>query len=182
MKLGLRELLFVCVMLGLLASSYFFVFDKMNRKRIAVAADTAEKQRCLANLRQSTAGIDDLNRKIDELQKAIGFFEKKLPQQREMDNILRELSQLSDEHGLTTRTVKTLKSERAANYSEQPIQLTLNGDFYTGFYPFLQSLERLPRLTRLTQMQLLKLSDRNGAMTAQLTVSIFFEPDMDEKN
>src|SRR5437660_4127165 len=126
MKLGLRELLFVCVMLGLLASSYFFVFDKMNRKRIAVAADTAEKQRCLANLRQSTAGIDDLNRKIDELQKAIGFFEKKLPQQREMDNILRELSQLSDEHGLTTRTVKTLKSERAANYSEQPIQLTLN--------------------------------------------------------
>ena len=176
MKFGARELLFLCVMLGLLGCTYFFVFSKANAKRAELQTEILAKQTALNNLRQSTAGIEDLNRKISELQQAITFFESKLPQEKEVDKILKEVWQLAEANQLQTRTVKPSKSERSASYSEQPIEMSLAGDF-NGFYAFLLQLEKLPRITRLTKMNLQKINEHDGEMTAQLTLSIFFEPD-----
>lgn len=176
MRFGFRELIFVIAMLGLLGSSYLLVFQKANNRRQVLQAEIEQKQRALANLRQATAGIEDLNGKIDELQKAIEFFESKLPQEKEVDKILKEVWQMAEANSLQTRTVKTLKAERSAGYSEQPIQMTLSGDF-NGFYAFLLQLEKLPRITRVTQMDLKKIDERDGAMSANVTLSIFFEPD-----
>lgn len=176
MKFGAREVIFVVVMLGLLGSSYFLVFNKANQKRAALQAEIDRKQRALADLNRARVGIDDLKQKIDELQQAITFFEGKLPASREMDRVLEDVTRLARENGLEQRTFKTGKSKRAANYSEQPIEMTLAGDF-EGFYVYLQQLERFERLTRVTKMDLLKMNERDGAMEAKLTLSIFFEPD-----
>ncbi len=176
MRFGIRELIFVLAMIGLLACSYFLVFQKADQKRQALRLDLENKQRSLANLRQATAGIEDIGRKIDELQKAIEFFESKLPQEKEVDKILKEVWQMAEANSLQTKTVRTMKSERAAGYSEQPIQMSLAGDF-NGFYSFLLQLEKLPRITRVTNMALQKIDQREGEMTANLTLSIFFEPD-----
>ena len=176
MKLGPRELIFVSVMLGLLASSYFLVFNKANAKRVALEADIDRKQKALSDLQRARVGIDDLKQKIDELQQAITFFEGKLPESREMDKVLEDVTKLARDNGLEQRTFKTGRSQRAANYSEQPIEMTLAGDF-EGFYVYLQQLERFERLTRVTKMDLTKMDKRDGAMEAKLTLSIFFEPD-----
>jgi type IV pilus assembly protein PilO len=176
MKFGLRELIFVKLMVGLLLASYFIVFAKATEKKKALFADIQAKEAALANLKQSTIGIDDLGKKIDELQKAITFFEGKLPQEREVDKILREVWQMAETNSLQTRTVKPSKTERGASYNEQPIEMSLAGDF-TGFYSFLLQLEKLPRITRLMKMNLQKINEHDGEMTASLTLSIFFEPD-----
>ena len=176
MKFGIRELLFFAVMLGLLGSTYFFVFAKANQKRMALRAEILRKQQALNELRLSTAGIADLDAKVRDLKEAIKYFESKLPQEREFDKILKEVSQMAEANALTTKTVRTLKSERLAGYSEQPIQMSLTGNF-NGFYSFLLQLEKLPRITRITNMQLQKLQDHDGEMQASITLSIFFEPD-----
>ena len=176
MKFGLREMLFFTVMVGLLASTYFFVFAKANQKREALRRDILTKQSALGELRQSTAGVEDLNRRIKDLQDAILYFESKLPQEKEFDKILKQVSQMAEANSLSTKTVRTLKSERFASYSEQPIQMSLSGNF-NGFYLFLQQLEKLPRITRVTNMQLQKINERDGEMQASLTLSIYFEPD-----
>ena len=176
MKFGLRELLFFTVMLGLLAATYFFVFTKANQKRMELRAEILKKQQALNELRISTAGIADLDAKVRDLRDAIKYFESKLPQEREFDKILKEVSQMAETNALQTKTVRTLKSERLAGYSEQPIQMSLSGTF-NGFYSFLLQLEKLPRITRITNMQLQKLQDRDGEMQASITLSIFFEPD-----
>jgi Tfp pilus assembly protein PilO len=176
MKFGIREIIFVLVMLGLLGSTNYFVFSKSNKRKAERLADIRTRQTALGNLQQATAGIDDLNRKIDELQKAITFFEGKLPQEKEVDKILKEVWQMAEANSLQTRSIKTLKVERGANYSEQPIMMTLSGDF-NGFYAFLLQLEKLPRITRVTEMNLQKINDRDGEMQAGMKLSIFFEPD-----
>ena len=176
MKFGLREVIFVIVMLGLLGSTNYFVFSKANKKKQDLLADIHTKQASLSNFQQATAGIEDLNNKIDELSKAITFFESKLPQEKEIDKILKEVWQMAEANQLTTKTIKTMKAQRGPNYSEQPIQLSLSGDF-NGFYAFLLQLEKLQRITRITDMNLQKISDRDGEMQAQMTLSIFFEPD-----
>src|SRR5688572_25505477 len=175
MKFGVREIIFVGLMVGLLCAS-FFILDKKSKKRSAKLNDVQAMQQSLTNLRISMAGIDDQDRKISELQQAITFFESKLPQAKEVDKILKEVWQMAEANSLQTKTIKTMKSERNANYSEQPIQMSLGGDF-NGFYAFLLQLEKLPRITRVTHMDLQKISGRDGEMTAQMTLSIFFEPD-----
>jgi type IV pilus assembly protein PilO len=175
MKFGVRELVFVCVLLGMLGWTYMD-FMKKQADRRNLDADTEQIRTELVQLKQATAGIEDLGRKIDDLQKAIDFFESKLPQEKEMDKILAEVSQMADANALQTKTVKTLKSERTANYSEQPIQMSLSGDF-NGFYAFLLQLEKLARITRVTQMNLQKIDEHDGQMQAQMTLSIYFEPE-----
>ena len=175
MKLGIRELIFLCLMVGLLGASYF-ILNKKTEKRNGKLAEIQNMQKSLTNLRQSMAGIDDQSRKLTELQEAIKFFESKLPQEKEVDKILKEVWQMAEANSLQTRTIKTLKSERSASFSEQPIQLSLSGDF-NGFYSFLLQLEKLPRITKLTQMELEKINDRDGEMEATITLSIYFEPE-----
>src|SRR3954447_21249617 len=175
MRFGIRELVFVTLMVGLLATTWIFVFKKASMRRQQKLADIAQMDRALANLHTATAGIDDLSRKINELQKAIDFFASKLPAAKEMDKVLTEVSQMADVNALQSKTVKSLKTERGSAYSEQSIQMNLAGDF-NGFYSFLLQLEKLPRITRITNMNLQK-SDRDGEMQATMQLSIFFEPD-----
>jgi type IV pilus assembly protein PilO len=175
MKFGIRELIFVILIIGVLGLAYP-VFARAKAKRESLKKDTATKRTALANLKQATAGIEDVEKKIEELQNAISFFEKKLPAEKEVDKVLKEVWQMAEANSLQTKTVKTLKSDKGPNYSEQPISMTLSGDF-NGYYAFLLQLEKMPRITRVSQMKLEKISDRDGEMTANMILSIFFEPD-----
>lgn len=175
MKIGARELVFFAMMLGLVACTVL-LFQRWNRQEQERLASIEQKEAALENLRQATAGIEDLDAKIAELQKAIAFFESKLPQEKEVASVLKEVSNIAEANSLQTRTFRTMKTERTANYSEQPITMSLSGDF-NGFYSFLLQLEKLPRITRLMKMRLEKINDRDGEMQAQLTLSIFFEPE-----
>jgi type IV pilus assembly protein PilO len=175
MKFGIGQLLFVLLMLGLLAASYFFVFTPAAQKRTAKQAETALRTKELADLHQSIAGIGDIEKKTTDLEKAITFFESKLPQEKEIDKIIKDVWQEADHNSLQMRTIKTLRTERSAGYCEQPIQMTLSGDF-KGYYAFLLKLEAMARITRLSQMKLEKITSKDGEMQAQMTLSIFFEP------
>jgi type IV pilus assembly protein PilO len=174
MKLGIREILFVVLMLGMLGSSYVFVFKPAAEKRVARQEEMARKRKELADVRQATAGIGNIEAKIQELQEAIKFFDAKLPQEKEIDKILNELWQLAQQNRLQTETIKTMKSERFAGYSEQPITMSLAGDCM-GFHSFLKQLERLSRITRVSHIKMEKLPNREGEVRAQMTISIFFE-------
>src|SRR3954469_15964308 len=158
MRFGIREFVFVALMIGLLGSTYFFVFKKAADAREKKQAEIKQMDRALGNLQTATAGIDDMNRKINDLQKAIDFFANKLPAAKEMDNMLSEVSQMADANSLQSKMVKSIKTERGSSFSEQSMQVNLAGDF-NGFYSFLLQLEKLPRITRITNMNLQKLTD-----------------------
>jgi type IV pilus assembly protein PilO len=175
MKFGIREIIFVSLMVALLAGTYMFVFRKTNTKREALIQDITKKQKMLSDLHAATAGIEDMNAKIDELSGAIKFFEQKLPQEKDIGDILQQVWDMAKTNSLQSKTVKPDKAETGPNFCELPIQMSLSGDF-NGFYSFLLQLEKLPRITRITQMKLDKINEHDGETTAQLTLSIFFEP------
>ena len=176
MKLGIRELVFFLVLLGLLGSAYWFGFKRMDTRRESLEASIKVKQTALGDLRRSTAGIEDVEQKLKQLSEAIRFFESKLPQERELETILDQVWKIAQRHNLTTRSVKTLRTERNPSYSEQQLQIGLSGNF-EGYYAFLLEFEKLPRITRITKMNLQKINDTEGQMQADITLSIYFESD-----
>jgi type IV pilus assembly protein PilO len=178
MKFGIREIIFVALMVALLAGTYIFVFSKTDTKRQAMLRDITTWDKMLNDLRTTTAGIDDMNAKIDELSHAIDFFGQKLPKEKDIGDMLPQFWDMAKTNSLQSKTVKPDKPEVGPSYCELPIQMSLSGDF-NGFYSFLLQLEKLPRITRITQMKLEKINDHDGEATAQITLSIFFEPDRD---
>jgi type IV pilus assembly protein PilO len=176
MQFGLREAAFVLLLLAMPVASYFLVFQPRTTQIAEARAEISSKQVKLKQLEAATKSIDDLGEEIDELRQAIELFEKKLPAQRDVEVVLRDVWRLAAENDLTPKSVRTDKIVDSAQYAELPIKMTIIGNF-SGFYTFLQELEKLPRITRTPSMKLEKLDDEDGEMQADMVLSIFFEGD-----
>jgi type IV pilus assembly protein PilO len=175
MRFGFREIIFVNLMLALLAASWWFGFKKVNERKEQLRAEMTIKQKELSDLDEATADVADLQKQIEDLQRAIDFFEGKLPREKEVNDLLREVSKAAEGANLEIRQFEPMMTVRGSHYSELPVRIVLAGGF-EGFYLYMLELEKLARITRVTDMKLKKMQERNGAMEAEMTLSIFFEP------
>lgn len=176
MRFGFRELLFILVLIAMPVASWWFVFKPKNEHISAAEREMLAKQQKLQQLQLATKQIENLGEEIDKLTKAIELFEAKLPAEKEVEVILKEVWQVAAKHELKPRSVRADKPIKAARYSELPLKMVIAGDF-DGFYAFLLDLEKLSRITRVPDMVLDKLEKGDdGQMEATFTLSIFFEP------
>ena len=175
MKVGIREVVLFVLLLGLLGISWYFV-KSTNDRRAFLRAGISQKTADLQELQSRTANIPDVKRKIDEIEKAITFFESKLPKQKEADKIMRTIAEMASANSLEVKSFKMNPAERSSGYSEQPMELIMAGNF-EGFYSLLLQLEKDERITRIHQMNLQKIESNEGLATARITLSVFFEPD-----
>ncbi|HEY0008400.1 MAG TPA: type 4a pilus biogenesis protein PilO [Tepidisphaeraceae bacterium] len=176
MKSYFRQIACVVVLLSLLGSSYFFGFKRMNERRDALESETAVMQQQLTTLADATAGIDDMAAQLTRLSKAVKNFEKQLPAEQEVDDILARVDELRAKHNLVSRSFRpNPKPIAGPTYREKQIDMALAGDF-SGFYAFLRDLETLPRLIKVTELKLKKIDEPNGHTEASMKISIFYDP------
>jgi len=183
MKFGFRELLFVALLIAMPVSAYFYVFQPRTQTIEEARAEILRMQGKLDQLEQATKDMPDLGAEIDKLAQAIELYEQRLPQREEVEGILEDVWRVAVANKLEPLSVRTQQVIGTANYSELPIRMKIKGDF-DGFYQFLLDVEKLPRITRLPDLKLIKSKsqDNEGEMTAELTLSIFFEGDQPDTN
>ncbi len=178
MKLGLREIVFVLLLLGIPVAAWGLVFRPANLRNAEMMRQIEARQERLRELNQATATVGDLKQEIAALEEAVRFFQSKLPSEKEMDKVLREVWRLAEANKLATKSIRTLPVEEkaaSAGAREQPIAVQLEGDF-RGFYSFLQALENQPRIMRINSMTVSKLKNApQGQAQATFNMSIFFE-------
>lgn len=163
------------VLLGVPAASYFLVFRPQNTGIAKARAEIAMKEQMLEKLRAATAKNADLAARNEEIRKSIESIEARLPSNKEIDTVLREVAQIAERNGLKLPMFK--KGDRslpAGEAFEQPLDVEITGDF-DGFYRFLLELERVPRITRLPDLKIARLSDTDGHMKANFTLSIYYQ-------
>ncbi len=176
MKIGLREIIFFKLMIGLLLASYFFGFKRMSEKKESFEAEITVKQQRLADLARASRDIDDMTARLQKLERAIQVFEKKLPAEQEVDAILTQVTTLVERHKLYSKSFKpNPKAIVGPNFRERQIELTLSGNFF-GFYAFMRDLERFERIIKITDMKLARIDEQDGQMQAVMKISIFFDP------
>ncbi len=181
MQFGIRETVFVLLLLALPVAAYFYLFEPRAAEISEAREEIASKQAKLKELEAETKSIEDLGEEIDRLRQAIELYEKKLPAQRDVEVVLRDVWRLASENKLTPKSVRTDKIVKTNNYAELPIKMTIIGDF-SGFYKFLLELEKLPRITRTPKMKLKKLDKQEGVMQADMVLSVYFEGDSRSAN
>ncbi len=178
MRFGLRELVFLLVLLAMPAVAYFAVFKEQNNKHQEARAEIQAKRAKLEALDKATEQFINLDEEIQRLQGAIDLIEQKLPAGRETYVVVNRVADIARSHQLKVEEIKPDKVVAAGPYaSELPIQMEITGGF-EGFYRFLLEVEKMPRITQMPLMKLersKKKDDPPGTMTATLTLSIFFE-------
>ncbi|VAX35972.1 hypothetical protein MNBD_PLANCTO03-2389 [hydrothermal vent metagenome] len=173
MNLGLRESVVLALVLAIPVASYALVFSPQNKEISSALQEISHKKDLLDSLRIETARNDDLAQANAEISDRIAEIESRLPSTKEIDNVVRQISELAVTSGLTPPTLASGKPIEAGTYWEQPLTVTTSGNF-AGFYRFLQKLERLPRITRIPEFSLRRDAKNDGVIAIEFTLSIFF--------
>ena len=184
MRFGLRELIFLVVLLAVPAASWWYVFKPRNAEIEQARMEIQIKQTKLNKLREVAKRIDDIGLAIEQGRGAVELIEAKLPNRDQVEDILANVWQLAKRNHLSLKSVKSEKPVPATLYMEQPLRVSMTGRF-DGFYQFLLEMENLSRITRVPRMRLERLDSSgspgdldldSGLMTAEFTLSIYFEP------
>ena len=80
MRFGLRELIFLLVLLAMPGAAYFFVFQPKNQLQQDARAEIVAKKAKLSALDKATEQFVNLDKEIVRLKGAIEMIEEKLPE------------------------------------------------------------------------------------------------------
>lgn len=174
MRIGIREAFLLALLLALPLLSWWLVFRPQNAFISQAKREIDHKHLMLDKLRETTSRNEDLQRANEEIQANIQSIEARLPSNKEVDAVVRQVSDLAVESGLEPPNIESDKPVAAALYMEQPLKMKIKGNF-TGFYEFLVKLEQLPRITRIPDMKITRATDNDGYMNAEFVLSIYFQ-------
>ena len=174
MKFGIRELLFIVLLLAIPTAAYLWVFKPVNQHVESQRMAIENKEKKLINLQKAMVGVKNLGEEVEKLKEAVSFFESKLPPRHQIHKVLEQVTRIADHHGLETKLFETKKSKPFAAYSEQPIKMEVYGGF-DAFYQFLIDVEKMPRITKIRDMKVEKNKQLEGMMEASFIISIFFD-------
>lgn len=175
MRFGLREAIYILLLLAMPASAYLTVFKQRAVSDLTAKEEIVQVDDKIKRVSKATAAIPDLAAEIEKLQGAIDRFQSMLPTDREVETLLKQVWEIAGQHGLTTKSVRPDKIVPAAQYAELPIKMEIVGDFF-GFYEFMRAIEALPRITRMPVIEVSRESKEDeGQVKAKVTLSIFFE-------
>jgi len=180
MRMGFREVVLLAVLLALPLLSWWLVFRPQNSEIAQARLEIKHKSEMLDKLQATTSKNEDLAHQNEENHKKIEAIEARLPSSKEVDQVIRQVSELAVESGLEPPGIESDKPVAAATFMEQPLKMKINGDF-SGFHGFLKRLEELPRVTRIPDMKITRATDVNGHMRAEFTLSIYFQQESDSK-
>ena len=175
MRFGPRELLMLLVVLAVPLASYMLVFRPQNAKITEARGEIEHKLDMLARLRAETGRTDDLAAANAEMAGRIEQIEARLPTDKEIDEVVRQISDLAVAAGLAPPELDTENPLSASMYREQPLTVKTEGTF-EGLYSFLVELERLPRITRLPDIKVQQVGGAEGVkLKIEFTLSIYFQ-------
>jgi len=174
MKFGIREFVLLLVLFAVPLASYWFVFRPQNAQIERAREEIALRRDKLDKLQQESARRGTLEAATDQIAERIESIEARLPTNKELSDVVRQVSELAIDSGLEQPSIVAEKPVKASLYMEQPLKIEMTGDF-RGFYKFLLELERLDRITRLPDMKVRRSDKVDGHMVAEFTLSIYFQ-------
>lgn len=172
---GMRGVIVLGVVLGLPLASYYVVFKPQNKAIQKEREQIKLQEQMLEKLKEESARHADLKKANEEAQEMVKAIEAKLPSGKEIDGVVRQVSELAIAAGLQPPALRSTKPVPAALYMEQPLETEVTGEF-VGFFSFLARLEKMPRIIRIPDLKITGQNGKEGVeVKAEFTLSIYFQ-------
>jgi type IV pilus assembly protein PilO len=174
MTLTPRSLAITLFVVGMPLICYMVVFRPQNEAIAAARAEVDHKASMLSRLKDETARNSDLAKANEQLSSTVRAIEARLPSGKELDALVKQVSNLAVTAGLQPPTLNMLPPVQAAEYMEQPIKMEVEGSF-KGFFTFLSQVEKLPRITRIHDLKITDVAREDIEIKAEFSLSIYFQ-------
>ncbi|MDP6634518.1 MAG: type 4a pilus biogenesis protein PilO [Phycisphaerae bacterium] len=185
MKPSPREIIFALVLLAIPMAAWHLEFAPRQRRQKELKQQIQAKQAKLDKLfekKQLSGAIGDLRDQIAEGKEAVAIFRSRLPDEKDIDQIVREVWRLAKSNDLSPTSLRTIPPRKNKQFTspdgphgEQPVLIQIEGDF-NGLYSFMLDMESQSRIMRIRQMTLKAPENTHtGMVSATIEFSIFFE-------
>jgi len=176
MQFGFRTFMFFALLLAMMVLSYPLLFKPLNAHRDTLIQETRDNQSKLDKLADDMAQTKSVPHEIERLKDAIKTLTDKLPAETDMETVVQDVWKSAQANQLTIKSIRNGKPVEGANYNAQPIRIVIYGSFKPGFFQFLTDVEQMQRLTKIKQMKIEADDKNNGAITADLELTVYYEP------
>ena len=108
MTSNLRKIVFFILLLGIAFCAYQYMIKPANRNLAEKRHGRNRRWRNWRSSKRRSAATKDLNKQLEQLQKAIQFFEGKLPPKSEIHKVLEQVTLIAQKQGLEPKTIRAL--------------------------------------------------------------------------
>lgn len=178
-----RDWLFVGVMVGiavLLFSGFYFVFyAKQNEKLAGLQAELVTKRSERKVALETKRNIDALRQESEKMERLVELFEERLPEEREIPNLLQKFERRGDDLGLRVGLV-ALPTTSDARKETIPYEVTALGTFHQ-IVSFINMLERDERYLKVSDLDIQEEEAGVSEATFILSTFRFIQPATEQK-
>ncbi len=135
--------------------------------RSARIAEAQERVRSLeearGKFRSSQQGLDKAKAEVQEVERQFEQTKSQLPEQKEIPELLRQVSDLSQDSGLDIVSFRQKPEVLSSLHAEVPIELAVRGS-YRQIVTFFEKIHRLERVVNITDTDLKNAQLADGRM------------------
>ena len=152
------------LLLGLLGA-YWFLFYQPQADRVAErVAHAQELQRKLASVRAVADNLDAFEAEVSELQVDFKRALRQLPDGKQFDDLLRDISTAGKQVGITIQSIEREPEVPHDFYAEVPFQLKIEGNYH-DMARFFERVGVLPRIVNVGEFRVEVLNEtRSGTL------------------
>ena len=167
------DILFLVMIVVVLAGAYFAIFHRGITRYFYLKT----QEKILRKSLESTETIDKtlrgFQKEIKIVQKKLNEFNKKLPKEKNIDEILKQITRASSRTGVHLGLIEPQEIMEGEMYKRFPVKLYLQGGFKNCFH-FFSQLESLPRILQLENLTM-QSNEKSGKLEIEMLLSAFIQ-------
>ena len=162
-------------LIALLGCSYYFgAYQSVALELERLQAQELELQRKLSEVRSVAANLAAFEAEIEGLQIELKTALRQLPNKKELEVLLTDISNLGKQAGIEIRSFKRNSEVIHDFYAEVPIDLEINGEYH-DLGKFFELMAKLPRIVNMgaLKMKIVKESVASTRLSISGTATTF---------
>jgi len=169
-KLILLVLLLIVVNFGF----YKYVYTGRAGEMKALSADVVRLQQSINTKKALVSDMEKIKRERAELQEKYTKILDRLPEEKEIPRLLRQVATVAGRSGLEVVIFKQKNPLDQELYREIPVEISINGA-YQSLWGFLNQLSQIPRIVNVGELHAKAVENPDGrnAITASLVATVF---------
>ena len=149
-----RKILVILAIIVMIVSVYYFFFYRTKKADLVdLKAELTEVRHEKMEKEKIVADLDQFNREVTELARRLHEALAQLPNEKEIDQILTQLSRLIYDSGLSLNSFTVMPEIRKQLYNEVPIALSLSGNYH-NIALFFDKASKLKRIINFSNLDL----------------------------
>ena len=165
----------VLVIVG--ALGYFFLISGARADRDALVQENEVRRAEVLKAKADEANLRPFRALAEALRKRLDAAKERLPQEREIPQVYRQVSDLATQSGLGVSLFQPKPPEDREVLTEVPIAITAEGTYHQ-MGAFLQRVGQMPRIVSLGEFRMLGIDRAPGTVRAELTLATYtFRPE-----